>query len=246
MVKILLLVIATFLAVLGYVFLYISNKEKLRSYKLILFLGAGFAVASILGNYYFQSSESALNQSKLIEINEQASLIRDQNKLLLSQNDSLKIQMGKIIKTNQEITRSLEPFEEIARTKYPALNDQEALNRLVSDISKMQPKIVFLQNKTQQYRDPSTNLLHTVYPFRSQYPTGVRDIHIKLRFDGPFISATPGIGGAIAEEYGTQMRIDPDSSGFYYTTGYLREGNDIFIHVLSRKSLKVDSMSLSP
>ena len=243
--KILLNFFAWILALLGYLLIWI-NKEKIPRYKLsLVLLGVLLTSAVIWGKYYYDSrqsasaaKESALIQSKLTEI-------KEQNELLLSERDSLKRHMREIQASNKELTLLLEPFTEIARMSYPGSNDQEALQKLVSDVSKMQPKIVFL-GQTEPSRDSVTNLLHTFYVFRSQYSIGLRDIEITVTFDGAFVSATPRIRGAIVQEYGSRMTIDADSSGFCYTTGYLSEGNDISIEVISRKPLKVTSMKLLP
>jgi hypothetical protein len=246
MTKILINVFASSLALLGYILIYILNKKKLRGFKCLLVFSAGvIAVALIQMQYYSQNKEAASVQSRLTKIT-------DQNKLLISNNDSLKTNLSvmqqdirQMRENNQGLASLLEPFTKTARMSYPGLNDQLALQKLAADFSKMQPKLVFL-GRSEPRRDSLTNLFHTAYVFRSQPSGGLRDISIKIRFDGVFAQAVPKIHGAIVEEYGTQMINDSDFYGFSYTTSYLREGNDVVIDVISRNPLEVTSMYLSP
>jgi len=150
------------------------------------------------------------------------------------------------IKTQYEtISNQLEPFITRARSEYPGWSDQEALQKLALEISKMQPKLVFLGH-TEPRRDSISNLFHTTYVFRSEPATGLRDVQIRIRFDRRFVTITERKSGAFVEEQGTRITIDPDSTGFYYITGYLKEGNDINIEVISKEPLKISSSSLSP
>jgi len=215
--KIVLNIFATILALSGYLLTYILNKEKLHRYRFLLVLVAVIAPALIWGEYVYQARES----------------------------ESLKAHLNEISKSNKELTTLLEPFTMKARISYPGFDDQAALQKLAYDISKMQPKLVFW-GQTEPRRDPVTNLLHMDYGFRSQYPVGLRDIQIKIRFDGRFVAVNPAIRGALVREQGTRIVVDTDSSGFLYTTGYLSADNDIIIKIISRKQLTVTSMDLSP
>ncbi|KPJ64251.1 hypothetical protein AMJ44_13105 [candidate division WOR-1 bacterium DG_54_3] len=170
--------------------------------------------------------------------------IKEQNQLWLSQNDSLKVRLSEISKSNKELTALLEPFVKKARMNYPGWNDQEALQKLASDISKMQPKLIFL-GQTEPRRDSVSNLFHTAYGFRSEPTTGLSDVKIRIRFDGRFVTINGGKRGDIVEGGGS-MIIDPDSMGFYYTARYLREGNDIEIKVTSKSILKILLIRLWP
>jgi hypothetical protein len=169
--------------------------------------------------------------------------IKEQNQLWLSQNDSLRVQID-------ELSQKLEPFLQMARTSYPALRDEEALTKLATEISKtlggMQPKIIYLSDKTKSWKDTNTNLLHTIYYFRSQYPVAVRDISITMKFDRTLLRAEGKITGAFVVEQESRMMINADSGGFTFVTGLLGAGNDIMIEVISNESLKIRSMQLSP
>jgi hypothetical protein len=116
--------------------------------------------------------------------------------------------------------------------------------KFASEISKI-PKLVFY-GQSKPRRDSITKLYYTSYTFRSEPSGALRDISIKMKFDGTLVGVNVNMRGAIVEESGTRKYIDTDSSGFSYNTGYLREGNDIFIEVTSKKQLKILSMNLSP
>jgi hypothetical protein len=135
---------------------------------------------------------------------------------------------------------------ERARLSYPGFEDQAALRKLASDVAKMQPKMIFLEDRTKQWVDHSTNIFHTVYFFRSQYSIGVWDVRIHLVFDKPFVSAKPDIGGAWVEDQGSSMRIAPDSTGLSYAMLHLREGNYIKIEIESRAPIEIISKDLRP
>ncbi|MGB8657675.1 MAG: hypothetical protein WCE90_07810 [Candidatus Zixiibacteriota bacterium] len=211
-------------AVLGYYLLYRSDEKKLKRYKLLLFVGAIVALLIILGNFVRETNES---------------------KSKASESDSLKTKLSEIVSSNRKLTELLGPFINRARSEYPGWSDQEALQKLASEISKMQPKLVFLGH-TEPRRDSTTNLIHTVYVFRSKPTMGLRDVQVRIRFDRKLVTITERRSGAFVEEQGTQITIDPDSTGFYYFTGYLKEGNDINIEVITKEPLEILSINLSP
>jgi hypothetical protein len=237
-------ILASMLAVLGYFLTWISNKEKLRGYKvLLLSLAAILTVTLIWLEDYSQNKETASLRSNITKIT-------DQNKLLISSNDSLKTKLsviqqdiGQMRKENQELASSLEPFKNTARRSYPGINDQLALQKLASDISKIKPKLVFL-GQTELQQDSVSGLFQRSYGFGSEPTHGLSDVQIRIKFDGKFTKITPRIRGTWVEEQGTRVTIDPDSTGFYYITGYLKEGNHINIEVISKEPLRIVSMEL--
>jgi hypothetical protein len=232
--KIFVNILASSSAVLGYVLTWIFNKEKLRGYiRWLLFLGAILTVTLIWGEYYSQNKESAS---------------------LLSHSDSLKTKLdamqqdiGKIREENQKLASLLEPFRNTARRSYPGISDQLALQKLASDISKdiskMKPKLVFL-GTTKLQQDPVSGLFRRSYGFMSEPTHGLSDIQIRIKFDGKFKNIIPTIRGAWVEEQETRLIFDPDSTGFYYITGYLKEGNKINIEVISKEPLNIISDTL--
>ena len=109
-----------------------------------------------------------------------------------------------------------------------------------------QHKIIPLPNKTRKWLDKNTNLIYTDYFFRSQYPGGIRDISITLKFNTPIIAAKYQITGAMVTDQDSRISVDTGSAGLSYFTGYLSEGNDILIEVVSRKPINIISSQLSP
>jgi hypothetical protein len=207
----------------------------------------------IWGGFYHDIIESAQKAKESYLIRGKLDEIRNQNIILIAENDSLKenmviikSDMGNIKDNNRRLTSLLEPFIERAKLRYPEFEDQEALKKLASDVAKMQPKMEFLENRTRSWVDNSKNLFHTVYFFRSQYSVGVWDVSIKLAFDKPFILVNADIHGGFVVEQGSRLAITPDSTGFSFTTLHLREGNYIKIEIESQESIKIVSMDLQP
>jgi hypothetical protein len=241
-------ILASILAALGYFLTWIFNKKKLRGYKLLLlFLGAILTVTLIWWQRYSQNKEAASLRNDITNIT-------NQNILLISSSDSLKTELrvmqqdiAQMRKENQRLASQLEPFMNAARRSHPGINDTLALQKLASDlskeISKIKPKLVFL-GQTELQRDPVSGLFQRSYGFGSEPTHGLSDVQIRIKFDGKFRKITPTIGGAWVEEQGTRVTIDPDSTGFYYITGYLKEGNYVNIEVISKDSLGIISMKL--
>jgi uncharacterized protein YoxC len=232
------------LALLGYLLDYLLDKKKYKkAYKRIVIIAIILTLAAIGGNYYRQEKEIKRWEAKFESAQEKLDGIKEQNEHLLSQYDSLKAQFT-------EVSEKLNPFLQTARSVYPALNDDQALTKLATEISKtlggMQPKIIYLSDKTKSWKDRNTNLIHTIYYFRSQYPVAVRDISITMRFDRTLLRADGRITGAFVVEQGSRMMIDADSRGFTFVTGLLKEDNDIMIEVISNEPLKITSMDRSP
>ena len=144
----------------------------------------------------------------------------------------------------EQLSKSLEPLVVFAQNKYPGLNQEKALAKLASDISKMQPKLVFL-GQIEPRRDSVSNLFQTIYGFRSEPTNGLKDVQIEIRFDGRFVSITGGKKGDIVEG-GELLTPYPDYTGFNYTTRYLNENNDIEITVTSKEPLRIISKKLLP
>lgn len=250
--KIALTIITNILAVLGYLFLYWTDKQKLIKYSKWLILATLLISVTIWGTFIRDIKESKSTARDYADTKRNFDEIKTQNKTmsehiqsLLNVKDSLTTRLNEIDNSNQKLTGLLEPFINRARLEYPGWSDQEALQKLASGISKIQPKLVYLGQTTPQ-RDSISNLFHTVYVFRSNPTTGLTDVQIKIRFDRVFISVIERKSGAFVEEQGTQITPDPDSKGFYYITAYLKEGNDINIEVISKEPLRILSMSLSP
>jgi len=236
----------TILVLLGYLITWILNRQKLTGFWLFVFVSAALLAPGVVWvQYVIQEKESEKQQSVAADIQKGFTEVKEQYELLHNENDSVKARLDEMSKREKELRALLEPFTKRAMMSYPGFNEREALQKLGSDISKMHPKIVFL-GQTEPQQDSVTDLLHTAYAFRSQYPVGIRDIQIKVRFNRRFVAIGHDIRGAIVEEQGTRMTVHADSSGFSYTTGYLREGNDIVIQVTSRKPLDITSMELFP
>jgi len=168
--RIVLTILANILAILGYFFLYWSDKQKLKRYRFWLLAGAIIASAVLWGDFIRETTE----------------------------------------------------------------------------ISKMQPKIVFLDNGTKHWNDPATKLSHTLYFFRSNYAVGLWDVQIHLSFNKRFLSATAGPVGGIVDATGSRLTIKNDSTSFLYTIPYLKEGNNIRIEVVSERPLRIVSKGLYP
>ena len=232
-------IVTTIVLVLGYLLSYV-NKEKLgKSKTLIVLICCLLGVLAIWGKDYLESRESKAVKGTLIELTEK-------NDSLLKVNNSVQVLMEGLKESNKELTKSLEPFIRIASTSYPQLTNKEALDKLATEISKMRPKLVFIENRIGQYRDTLVNSLHTVYIFRSQPSVELRDVYIKIRFKEPFISASARKRGAIVLEQGSKLKIDSDSSGFVYNTDFLSNGNDIIIDVESKQPPKIITIDLLP
>lgn len=248
------------LAALGYLLNYVNKRELRRRRVWFLVVGLALTTVVIWGGYYYdamlsvtQGRESEAIRANLDEIQRQNDEIRDQNTLLLVERDSLKAHvaairtdMGSIREDNQRLNILLGPFLQRARLNYPGLGDQTALQELASDVAKMKPKMIHLEDRTRQWKDHSTNLLHTVYFFRPQYSVGVWDVSITLAFDKPFVSANARIGGGIVEDQGSRLTIASDSTGLSYATVHLREGNYIQIEVQSHAPVNIILRDLKP
>ncbi|MCJ7459459.1 MAG: hypothetical protein MUP17_10755 [candidate division Zixibacteria bacterium] len=228
--------LVAFLAVLGYILDYFIDKQKHRNlYKWIAVLG-GILSLVVIGVNHLRQEQQIKDWGKSLY------KITKQNDSLLSQNDSLEVRM-------KDVSEKLQPFVQIATRSYPALNEEEALTKLVTDISRtleqMQPKLTLLTEKTELRKD-NNSLFHTIYFFDSQYPVSLRNISIEMKFDGTVLRAEYKINGAFVIEQGSKMLIENDKRGFIFVTGLLTVGNEIVIEVISKKQLNLISKRLSP
>jgi hypothetical protein len=235
-----------FLAVLGYLLDYFLEKQKNRSLrKWIAILGIILSLIVIGTNYYHQKKQIGAWEDKFASAQTTLNEIIEQNKHLLGQNDSLRVQV-------KDINEKLQPFLLIARNKYPTLNEQEGLVKLISDISQvsrtlegMQPKLIWLAQETRSGTDKS-GLVHTIYFFDSQYPIPLKNISIEMTFENTIIDAKSIFLGGMVIDNGSRTTIANDRRGFTFVTDLLIVGNKIMIDVTSKDQLSCTSMRLFP
>jgi len=123
---------------------------------------------------------------------------------------------------------------------------RQELADLKDRTARTEPKLLLLADRTVQAKDGATGLTQTTYFFRSQHPGPLPDVSVELRFDGPCQSAQARITGAFVIDQGSRLALDGDLTGIRYTTGLLKEGNDLVIQVVSKGPLCVVSRRLSP
>jgi len=244
----LLVLLIAFLAVVGWSLDYFLDKQKHKNlHKWIAILGIIVSLVIIGVNYFRQEHQIRVWEVKFDSAQKGIDTISTQNKRLLTQNDSLEVQI-------ERVSEKLQPFMQIATRRYPALNEEEALAKLVTDISHisrtlehMQPKLILLTDKTKSWKDNNTKLVHTIYYFRSQFPVWLTDISIEMEFDGPFLYAEGRIkdGGVVIDDK-SRIVINNDRKGFEFVTNLLIVGNHIMIEVISNEPLNILSMRLLP
>jgi len=243
----LLALLIAFLAVLGYLLDYFLDKQKHKNLrKWIAILGIILSLVIIGVNYLHQEQQIRDWEAKFESAQRGLDEIREQNKRLLSQNDSLGVQI-------KGVSEKLQPFMQIARSSYPALNEEEALAKLVTEIlhvsrtlEQMQPKLILLTEKTKSWKD-NNSLFHTIYFFDSQYSVPLKNISIEMKFDETILDAEGRIiDGALVMDSGSRMVIANDKRGFTFVTGLLIVGNEIMIQVISNEPLNITSKRLFP
>ena len=243
----LLALLIAFLAVLGYLLDYFLDKQKHKNLrKWIAILGIILTLIIIGVNYLRQEQQIRDWGAKFESAEKGLDKISEQNKRLLGQNDSLEVQI-------KGVSEKLQPFMQIARRSYPALNEEEALAKLVTDISHisrtlehMQPKLILLTDKTKLWKD-NNSLFRTRYFFDSQYSVPLKNISIEMKFDGALLHAEGRIvDGAVVMDDGSRMLIENDRRGLTFVTGLLIVGNKIMIEAISKEPLNLISMRLSP
>lgn len=243
----LLAILIAFLTVVGYSLDYFFDKQKHKNLrKWLTILGIVLSLVIISMNYFHQKKQIRDWESNFKSAQKGLDEIREQNKHLLSQNDSLGVQI-------KEVREKLQPFLLIARNSYPTLNEQQGLAKLVSDISQvsrtlenMQPKLIWLAEETRSGTDEN-GLVHTVYFFDSQYPIPLKHISIEMTFDNTIFDAKGRItDGAVVMDSGSRTIIANDKRDFTFVTGLLIVGNKIMIEITSKDPLNCTSMRLSP
>ena len=185
----LLVFLIAFLAVVGWSLDYFLDKQKHKNlHKWIAILGIIVSLVIIGVNYFRQEQQIRDWEVKFDSAQKGIDTISTQNKRLLSQNDTLEVQI-------ERVSEKLQPFMQIATRSYPALNEEEALAKLVTDIShvsrtleQMQPKLIPLTEKTKSWKD-NNSLFHITYFFDSQYPVPLKHISIEMKFDTTILDA---------------------------------------------------------
>jgi hypothetical protein len=190
------LVIAWILVVLAYLLDYFRDKQKHKNLRKCIAILWMILSLLIIGVNYFRQRDQILRQEQQIRdwevksdsVQKGIDTISAQNKRLLSQNASLEVQI-------ERVSEKLQPFMQIATRSYPALNEEEALAKLVTDIShvsrtleQMQPKLIPLTEKTKSWKD-NNSLFHTTYFFDSQYSVPLKHISIQMKFDTTILDA---------------------------------------------------------
>jgi hypothetical protein len=214
------------LAVLGYFLDYfIDKKNHKKLFMCIALFCIVLTVIIIFVNNAHQEQEIRDSRGKIDEIK--------------SQNDSLEVQF-------KRTTEKLEPFIRIARSNYPASNEEEALVKLETNISRalehMQPKLIMLTDETESWKDKSS-IFHTRYWFRSQYRVALKNVSIEMKFDVIILNVS---GAIIGTENRTKTTATKDKRGFVFVTDLLLVGDEILIDIRSNEPPNIVSMKFFP
>lgn len=181
---------------------------------------------------------------------------RESNKSLTDNVESLKVEINSLRNVQDSLTSLFQPIIEAANLTYPNMPTASALKVLADNVpaltkgvSRLQPKLVRIEDETQSSFDSERKQLHTIYVFRSQsgFLGGVR---IRIRFDNPFDTIIYDIGklsgSAYKIESGSNITFERDHKGFLFRTNELHEGNDVILHVYSTQNPHIVFDSLSP
>lgn len=197
------------------------STESSRKVRRLVVVGASVAFLAVCGQWVSQRQSN------------------EQNRVLHAKVDTL-------AEAGREMRDMLAPVLEIAKDRSPGTDDKKALGKLLQEISKMHPKLVFLENRTKAEKDSVTGLLKTTYVYRSQYPVVVRDATVKLRFNCRIFKANSRLPNTLPFKGNSTLNIHRDGKGVTFFARHLGEGSDIELSVFSRIPPKIESSELFP
>lgn len=217
--------------------LHSEKKTKLRR----LVIAAGFlAILAVCAQYLKQREDGATHQRELASA-------EDRHNQLKEQNNSLHAKVDSLAAAEQEMRVMIAPILEIAKERSPGIDDRKAIGKLLEEISKrMDPKLVFLEDRTIYEQDSETGLYKTTYVYMSQYPVLVRDATVKLRFDCKVLKANGRLPNTLPFKDNSTLNIHPDEKGVTYYARNLGEGSDMILEVFTKVAPKIVSSELSP
>jgi len=223
------MILGILLSILGYIFLFVFNKEKLKSN---IFLAILIAVAAVLSTTT-QIWQKSTQDSREAQYQSRYDSLQTSNQYVIIQNDTLTSQVKKL-------SAQLEPVIKLANENFPDLAERVAIEQLLLKISKMESKIKYLKSAS-SVNSKDGNYITEFY-FGSDYPVAVRDIKINIEFDKSLLDAEYRIAGAFVVEQGSNLILTANNK-IEFTTGLLAVGNDIIIQTISRDSLSIINMS---
>jgi hypothetical protein len=141
-----------------------------------------------------------------------------------------------------DLKQMYEPLAEIARERYPG---QELADAAAALAQELHPKLVYLHDGTTKGRNEQGYVV-TKYYFRAAYPLPLRDVQIRLEFDGKVLDAKYRFIGASVADQGSRVQVASDEKTVTFSTGLLKASNDISIEVISEGLIEIVRMELKP
>jgi len=246
-----LLILQCLIAILGYILSLNSIFGKKKTQKrLILFfaiLGIIAAILVTIGTHFIELSKDREAQSNVKLLQDQGVMQRIKLDSISSQNDSLQIELKRIHGKVDTIVRLCQKF------RYPGLNEDQVLSKLILDISEISrktdlivPKLIFVAGRGENFQDEKTRYWHKVLIFKSSVAAPLQSVSIWLRFNDSILSATIFNPGEFGIGPDPTISVAPDMTSISGHMDYLHETSELRIEIISERPIEILESRLSP
>lgn len=108
------------------------------------------------------------------------------------------------------------------------------------------PKLEFLKDRTSQSIDEATGKIKSIYVYRSQYPTVIRNIKVKLTFDEIISRVNTKMPGTLPFANNVKAGFHSDKKFVECFVQQMGEGGELIFEVFSDEPLNIVSNEFSP
>jgi len=240
--SILLLVLAVACLIVNLVHAF--RKEKERRDRWLLSISCGITLLAVVVQFIMQAQQNQQSTRDLSAAEERHHQLNAQNQELLGE-------VRQLSQDNVAMSAKLAPVLKMARERTPDANEAEALAALVAEVSRMSPKLVFLEEKTEhepvdQEQEEAVPRVRNLYHFRAQYPVALSDASVKLEFDGYILAGRVSLLGTLGFPDNLKMVIQEDRKSITCGALYMAAGSTMVIEIVSLVPLRVTACEMSP
>ncbi len=166
----------------------IAHRRLRRALPYLVGIGAVITILIVLGDHR-QDQQARVQLLKLqTSLDDQR---REATQRETHMNQVADERHGQLRQQYDSLNDMVAPVLQMARANAPQVEDREALNLLVQEMNAViNPRLVFLSERTAQTRIEDTGQYRTVYYFRSKYPVVLRDARVDLEFDVEVLDCT--------------------------------------------------------
>jgi hypothetical protein len=228
------------------------RSEKDKRQRRLVFLANGFALIAIWIQFSQQLIQGDADEKKHAELSGRYEALLGQNNQLLigyrelkALNHEMQEKQTELISKNSKLHDQLMPILEIAKAKNPGFPESDALAKLLLELEKLNPKLMWISDKTTTEENVENGPYRTTFYFESRFPVAIRDARLALVFDKTIKRVEVKAPNNLPFTDNLKVRYVHQRS-IVVTAAFLGEAGRLNVSVLTDTPVRLVSAALQP